>query len=46
MVVATSDGSREVRFPGTFKDTDGGPALEVHQLDMKFGETRLFQRQD
>ena len=46
MVVATSDGPRTVRFPGIFQDTEGGPADDEHQLNLKFGDTRLFQLVD
>lgn len=46
MVVATSEGPREVSFPGPFQDTEGGPVAQTHALELGFGETRLFLRRD
>lgn len=46
MVVATADGERTVTFPGLFQDTEGGPVGARQELDMAFGEVRLFLRRD
>lgn len=46
MVVATSDGIRQVPFPGPFQDTEGGPVADRHELDMEFEEVRLYLRRD
>ncbi len=42
MIVACSDGPRELRLPEPMAPTEGGPAQKTHRLDLSFGDVRLF----
>jgi hypothetical protein len=41
-VMASSDGERQVRFPQPLASSNGGAASREHQLDMKFGDIKVF----
>jgi hypothetical protein len=41
-IIASSDGERFVRFPQPLAASDGGATSRDHQLDMKFGDVRVF----
>jgi hypothetical protein len=41
-IIASSDGVRSVRFPQPLAPSEGGAALREHQLDMNFGDVRVF----
>jgi hypothetical protein len=41
-VMASSDGERQVRFPQPLAPSNGGAASREHQLDMKFGDIKVF----
>ena len=41
-IIASSDGERFVRFPQPLAASEGGAASRDHQLDMKFGDVRVF----
>ncbi len=42
MLVATSDGERELTLPSEMREIDGGQSARKHILTCEFGEVRLF----
>jgi hypothetical protein len=42
VILASSDGERILRLPQPMAASEGGAALREHQLDMKFGDARVF----
>lgn len=42
LLVATSDGKRTLALPKPMRDSDGGPARQEHQLDLKMGDVQIF----
>jgi hypothetical protein len=43
-ILASSDGERTLRLPSALAPAEGGAARREHQLDMKFGDTRVFMK--
>jgi hypothetical protein len=41
-ILASSDGERTLRLPATLAPAEGGAARKEYQLDMKFGDVRVF----
>jgi hypothetical protein len=42
VILASSDGERTLRLPTALAPSGGGVAKKEHQLDMKFGDARVF----
>ncbi|MBN1543543.1 hypothetical protein JW992_15485 [candidate division KSB1 bacterium] len=43
MLIANADGPRTLTLHKPMQEIDGGPKQQTHQLDLKFGDVRVFQ---
>ena len=43
-ILASSDGERTLRLPAALAPAEGGAAKKEHQLDMKFGDVKVFMK--